>query len=616
MAAIGFTLPYLPLYLGEKGLSDRAIEAPLSTLAAPLGAGPVPGREYGRSDRMYQPFWSSRSAVTAVSTILLREAHGLLWMGFLVVLFAENGICRAVVESLSGAEAAALAPTGGVGAALGALRFWKPIGIVMVALVGSRMAERYGVGAILVPLAVVQGLLAVAAAALIHEDARPRSGRTSPSEMSLRRCSARGDLKFPKDGGLGLQVVATGWSAVACAGCPGDARLCSCQRDLLRQTACSRPQFAGDADRLDVCRLAGRPPWPKPPRAQPLLMLELGDHVAQPGSWPWSTTVEQPSARTRPRRPGQRPLRRRGGRPPDGRAPGQTETVGRGPGDRRLVPGPRLGGNGVGVPGRPARCRGLFAALAALGALATAVVIAWTPRPAGMPRAERLETRSATMEGARRPRDRLMPILSVFAQVSASRNRDLSGFFRDPRPWAIPGFDLFDDLRSLAYLALAISRSPACGSTRRASPGRRDARRRRARCDAAEHQTADHRLARHDGRGNARPPHGRVLLAGDGTDRRPSSPGPVTATLAVTVDLGVALRVPGQRRRLRRSDAPWSPALPGGWAAADKSVSLNHDLATASGCRLGRDDHGEPGNIIGSLSHISYLRFAARWPWP
>jgi len=25
MAAIGFTLPYLPLYLGEKGLSDRAI---------------------------------------------------------------------------------------------------------------------------------------------------------------------------------------------------------------------------------------------------------------------------------------------------------------------------------------------------------------------------------------------------------------------------------------------------------------------------------------------------------------------------------------------------------------------------------------------------------------
>ena len=33
MAAIGFTLPYLPLYLGEKGLSDRAIGL-ISTLAA------------------------------------------------------------------------------------------------------------------------------------------------------------------------------------------------------------------------------------------------------------------------------------------------------------------------------------------------------------------------------------------------------------------------------------------------------------------------------------------------------------------------------------------------------------------------------------------------------
>ena len=52
--------------------------------------------------------------------MLLRNGHGVVWLGFLVVLFAENGICRAVVESLSGAEAAALAPEGGVGAALGA----------------------------------------------------------------------------------------------------------------------------------------------------------------------------------------------------------------------------------------------------------------------------------------------------------------------------------------------------------------------------------------------------------------------------------------------------------------------------------------------------------------
>jgi hypothetical protein len=91
----------------------------------------------------------------------------------LVVLFAENGVCRAVIESLSGAEAAALARPGEVGAALGALRTWKPIGIVAVALSGSLLAERYGVGSILIPLTVVQGLGFVAAL-LIHEDLNVR----------------------------------------------------------------------------------------------------------------------------------------------------------------------------------------------------------------------------------------------------------------------------------------------------------------------------------------------------------------------------------------------------------------------------------------------------------
>jgi hypothetical protein len=54
-----------------------------------------------------------------------------------VILFAENGIGRSIIESLTGAEAAALAPKGSVASALGALRFWKPIGIILVALLGS-----------------------------------------------------------------------------------------------------------------------------------------------------------------------------------------------------------------------------------------------------------------------------------------------------------------------------------------------------------------------------------------------------------------------------------------------------------------------------------------------
>jgi MFS family permease len=126
MAAIGFTLPYLPLYLGEKGLSDRAIGL-ISTLAALSALAQFPVGLWSDRIGSRKPFLVAALAGVAVSTLLLRDAHGILWLGFLVILFAENGISRAVVESLSGAEAAALAPPGGVGAALGALRFWKPI---------------------------------------------------------------------------------------------------------------------------------------------------------------------------------------------------------------------------------------------------------------------------------------------------------------------------------------------------------------------------------------------------------------------------------------------------------------------------------------------------------
>ena len=205
MAAIGFTLPYLPLYLGEKGLSDRAIGL-VSTLAALSGLSQFPVGLWSDRIGWRKPFLIVALVVTALSTVLLRGAHGVVWLGFLVVLFAENGICRAVIESLSGAEAAALAPVGGVGAALGALRFWKPIGIVLVALAGSWMSERYGVGAILVPLAVVQGL-AVAVALLIHEKVGPHKAERNNLE------NEGGDLKppggwFPKDRGLWIFVAA------------------------------------------------------------------------------------------------------------------------------------------------------------------------------------------------------------------------------------------------------------------------------------------------------------------------------------------------------------------------------------------------------------------------
>ncbi|HUY35673.1 MAG TPA: MFS transporter [Pirellulales bacterium] len=167
MAGIGFTLPYLPLYLGQKGMTDGQIGL-VSTLAALAGLAQFPLGLWSDRWQWRKPFLLVSLGALATATVLLPEARNLLVLGLLVILFAENGICRAVVESLSGAEAATLAKPGEVGAALGALRFFKPIGIVAVALFGGLVAEREGVASILAPVAIVQGL-AFAAAWLIHD---------------------------------------------------------------------------------------------------------------------------------------------------------------------------------------------------------------------------------------------------------------------------------------------------------------------------------------------------------------------------------------------------------------------------------------------------------------
>ena len=91
-----------------------------------------------------------------------------LWLAVVVVLFAENGDLPGDRGEPGRAEAVALADPGQVGQALGGLRFWKPIGIITILLIGGWLAERSGVGAILVPLAVIQAL-AFAAAMLIQE---------------------------------------------------------------------------------------------------------------------------------------------------------------------------------------------------------------------------------------------------------------------------------------------------------------------------------------------------------------------------------------------------------------------------------------------------------------
>jgi MFS family permease len=206
VSGIGFTLPFLPLYLSQEGLSNWVIGV-ISTLAALAGLAQFPlGVWSDRLDRR-KPFLVVALAVLAAATVLLHEAHGVAWLAFLVILFAENGVCRATVESLAGAEATHLATPDRVGAALGALRFWKPIGIVLVALGGSFLAERYGVGSILLPLAGVQAL-AVLAALLIHGESSAAAPGRPPSSP---RMTFEGQLGA---GGYGDDAPGRGWKDV------------------------------------------------------------------------------------------------------------------------------------------------------------------------------------------------------------------------------------------------------------------------------------------------------------------------------------------------------------------------------------------------------------------
>ncbi|HTI51827.1 MAG TPA: MFS transporter, partial [Planctomycetaceae bacterium] len=202
-AGIGFTLPYLPLYLGQQGLSDRTIGW-ICSGAALAGLAQFPIGLWSDRRGTRKPFLVVALVLLTLATMFLEGARGALLVGFLVTMFAENGICRAVVESLAGAEVACLAPPGERGAALGALRLWKPIGIIGVALFGSWWAEKFSVESILAPLTAIQ-LLGVFAASLIHEPGHLASDKTSRPAANKSRWNAP---RLPRDPELWTFVLA------------------------------------------------------------------------------------------------------------------------------------------------------------------------------------------------------------------------------------------------------------------------------------------------------------------------------------------------------------------------------------------------------------------------
>ncbi len=150
MAGIGFVLPYLPLYLHQQGLSESAIGY-VWTVAALAGLVQFPLGVWSDRLRARKPFLLAVLAVLTAATYLLHGASGAFALSALAILFAENGPCRATVESLAGAEAVHLAQPDQVGAALGAVRFWRPIGIMAVALVGSVLVDPYGWASVILP---------------------------------------------------------------------------------------------------------------------------------------------------------------------------------------------------------------------------------------------------------------------------------------------------------------------------------------------------------------------------------------------------------------------------------------------------------------------------------
>src|SRR4029078_5151936 len=89
MAAIGFTLPYLPLFLGERGLSDRAIGI-VSTLAALSGLAQFPVGLWSDRIGRRKPFLVAALVVVSLATVLLPGAEGRLSLRLPRILLARR----------------------------------------------------------------------------------------------------------------------------------------------------------------------------------------------------------------------------------------------------------------------------------------------------------------------------------------------------------------------------------------------------------------------------------------------------------------------------------------------------------------------------------------------
>ncbi len=157
LCGIGFILPLLPLYLHDRGYSNSAI-AWISTIAALTALFQFPLGKWSDRRGHRVPLLLLLCTVLSISALLLPILpNGVLFL-IVAVLFAENGLCRSALDSLAGAHAAQTANPDRIGTELGWLRFWRPTGIVLVALLSSFLARSESIEIILWPIALLQSL--------------------------------------------------------------------------------------------------------------------------------------------------------------------------------------------------------------------------------------------------------------------------------------------------------------------------------------------------------------------------------------------------------------------------------------------------------------------------
>lgn len=179
MSALGFILPFLPLYLAEKGVSDQALGL-IWAIGALTGILQLPVGKWSDQPGRRRPILIGSLIVVALAGLVIPYATSILVLGFFVVLFSENGIPRSLIESLSGAEVRALAKEGEEGRALSALRIYRPAGIILVTLLCGWLSGKVELETLFNFVAVIQ-VIAIFGLLLLSKTANNKERKEEPA---------------------------------------------------------------------------------------------------------------------------------------------------------------------------------------------------------------------------------------------------------------------------------------------------------------------------------------------------------------------------------------------------------------------------------------------------